>query len=132
MATMKEVCTQLDLSYETLKYYCNEGLVPNHTRDKNNHRIFSEKDIQWISGLLCLRDCGMSIKDMKQYMAYAYEGMDSILKRKAMLEETKQDLEARLSVIQRSLDFIDTKQQYYDDVLAGKIALTSNLNLDEA
>ncbi|MGN1174800.1 MAG: MerR family transcriptional regulator [Roseburia sp.] len=30
---------------ETLKFYCNQGLVPNVKRDKNNRRIFSDKDI---------------------------------------------------------------------------------------
>ncbi|MBQ7233298.1 MAG: MerR family transcriptional regulator, partial [Bacillales bacterium] len=28
MYSMKEVCKQTDMTYETLKYYCNEGLVP--------------------------------------------------------------------------------------------------------
>ena len=35
MYTMKEACKLTNLSYETLKYYCNEGLVPNIKRDKN-------------------------------------------------------------------------------------------------
>ena len=39
MYTMKQACELTKLSYETLKFYCNEGLVPNVKRDKNNHRI---------------------------------------------------------------------------------------------
>ena len=27
--TMKETCNLTNLTYDTLKYYCNEGLVPN-------------------------------------------------------------------------------------------------------
>lgn len=37
MYTMKQACELTKLSYETLKFYCNEGLVPNVKRDKNNH-----------------------------------------------------------------------------------------------
>lgn len=34
MFTMKQTCEQTQLSYETLKFYCNQGLVPNVKRDK--------------------------------------------------------------------------------------------------
>ncbi|WP_330654523.1 MerR family transcriptional regulator [Blautia sp. MSJ-19] len=53
MFTMKQTCEQTQLSYETLKFYCNQGLVPNVKRDKNNRRIFDEKDIAWINSLTC-------------------------------------------------------------------------------
>ena len=33
---MKDVCKQVEMPYETLKFYCNEGLVPNVKRDKTN------------------------------------------------------------------------------------------------
>ena len=54
MFTMKQTCKQTQLSYETLKFYCNQGLVPNVKRDKNNHRNFDKKDIAWINSLNCL------------------------------------------------------------------------------
>ena len=41
MYTMKDACDKTGLSYETLKFYCNQGLVPNVKRDKNNRRIFN-------------------------------------------------------------------------------------------
>lgn len=28
MYTMMQVCRELNITYQTLKYYCNEGLVP--------------------------------------------------------------------------------------------------------
>lgn len=43
MCTMKEVCKEIGMNYETLKFYCKEGLVPNVKRDKNNYRNFDEK-----------------------------------------------------------------------------------------
>lgn len=43
MYTMKEVCEQVGISYETLQFYFNEGLVPNVKRDKNNYRDIDEK-----------------------------------------------------------------------------------------
>ena len=37
MYTMKQACKLTNLPYETLKFYCNEGLIPNIKRDKNNY-----------------------------------------------------------------------------------------------
>lgn len=124
---MKEVCDEVGITYETLKYYCNEGLVPNHKRDKNNYRIFDNKDVDWIKGLTKLRECGMSIKDMKKYMELCYKGEASINERKEMLEDTRKKLECEITRVKESLLFIDNKQAYYDSVLAGETELTSNL-----
>ncbi len=54
MCTMKEVCKEIGMNYETLKFYCKEGLVPNVKRDKNNYRNFDEKNIAWLKGIQCL------------------------------------------------------------------------------
>lgn len=59
MYTMMQVCRELNMTYQTLKFYCNEGLVPNVKRDDNNRRIFDEKDVKWIKDLSCLKKCGM-------------------------------------------------------------------------
>ena len=44
MYTMKQACEKTGLSYETLKFYCNQGLVPNVKRDSQNRRIFDDRD----------------------------------------------------------------------------------------
>ena len=51
---MKEVCRIRNLSYDSLKYYCNEWLVPNVKRNKNNYRVFDDKDLAWLDTLACL------------------------------------------------------------------------------
>ena len=127
MYTPKEVCQQVGISYETLKFYCKEGLVPEVKRDKNNYRIFDEKNIAWLKGLQCLRKCGMSIKDMKLYMNYCIEGQSTIPQRKEMLNESKKSLLKKINEINECIDFIDNKQSFYDDVLDGKIEYISNL-----
>lgn len=131
MYTMKEACDKVGISYETLKFYCKEGLVPNVKRDKNNYRIFDEKNIAWLKGLQCLRKCGMSIKDMKQYMNYCLEGVSTIPERKEMLDKSRKYLLEQVEKLNESINFIDNKQMFYDDVLAGKINYTSNLIREE-
>ena len=66
MYSMKEACALTNMTYENLKFYCNEGLVPNVKRDLRNYRVFDEHDIKWIQSLGCLKNCGMSIAEMKE------------------------------------------------------------------
>lgn len=127
MFTPKEVCNEVGISYETLKFYCKEGLVPNVKRDKNNYRIFDEKNIAWLKGLQCLKKCGMSIKDMKLYMNYCMEGPSTIPERKEMLNKLNESLVKKINDLNECIDFIENKQAFYDDVLDGKIKYISNL-----
>ena len=127
MYTMKEVCRQTGMTYEALKFYCNEGLVPNVKRDANNHRIFDDRDVAWIKSLTCLKNCGMSIQEMKVYTELCLQGEKTIPERKIILAQKREDLLRRMADLQASVDFIDWKQGCYDDVLSGKTEYYSNL-----
>lgn len=127
MYSMKEVCKLTGMKYETLKYYCNEGLVPNVKRNENNYRIFDDRDIAWINSLSCLKRCGMGIREMKEYVILCLEGESSILKRKDILYKKKEMLEEKLQEVKECIDYINSKQEFYDNVLSGKIKYKSNL-----
>ncbi|MFR1536537.1 MerR family transcriptional regulator [Faecalibacterium duncaniae] len=124
---MKEACTLTNMTYENLKFYCNEGLVPNVKRDRRNYRVFDEHDIKWIQSLNCLKSCGMSIAEMKQYLALCMEGEGTIPERKVILAEKKETLLQSITELQKAVAYIDWKQRFYDDVLSGKTAYYSNL-----
>ena len=129
--SMKQTCEKTNLTYDTLKFYCNEGLVPNVKRDKNNYRVFNDKDIAWINSLSCLKNCGMSILKMKQYLNLCLQGEKSIPQRKKMLDIKLKNLNDKMNALQKSIDYILWKQQFYDDVLAGKVKYYSNLTKEE-
>lgn len=130
MYTMKETCEKTGLAYETLKFYCNQGLVPNVKRDEKNRRIFDDRDVAWINSLNCLRNCNMSIPEMREYIALCMKGKSSIPERKIMLAEKKKQLEQEQKRIQDSMAYIDWKQSFYDDILSGKTKYFSNLTTD--
>ena len=127
MYSMKEACELTNMSYENLKFYCNEGLVPNVKRNARNYRVFDEHDIKWIQSLNCLKNCGMSITEMKEYLALCLEGEPSIPKRKVILADKKEALLQSIARLQEAVAYIDWKQNFYDDVLSGKIKYYSNL-----
>ena len=125
--SMKQTCEEVGMTYEALKFYCNQGLVPNVKRDKNNYRVFDRRDIEWIKGLTCLKRCGMSLEDMKIYLALCLKGKSSIPERKKILDKQRNLLLEKMEALQKDIAYIDMKQTYYDDVLSGKIKYTSNL-----
>ena len=95
MYTMMQACKETNMSYQALKYYCNEGLVPNVKRDSNNRRVFDEHDVKWIKDLVCLKRCGMSILEMKEYLELCLQGPSTIPQRKQMLAKKQQALPSR-------------------------------------
>lgn len=125
--TMMQVCKETNMTYQTLKFYCNEGLVPNVKRDKNNRRIFDEHDVEWLHSLICLKKCGMSIQEMKAYLDLCLQGEPTIPQRKEMLEKKQKTLRLSIQELEKSIDYIDWKQNFYDDILSGKRPYVSNL-----
>ena len=125
--TMMQVCKETGMTYQALKFYCNEGLVPNVKRDRRNYRVFDDHDIKWIQSLGCLRNCGLSIAEMKEYLNLCLEGESSIPARKEILSRKKEALLASMQQLREAVDYIDWKQGFYDDVLSGKTAYYSNL-----
>ena len=57
---------------------------------------------------------------MNEYLALCLQGESTIMKRKEMLRESIRELE-------NSIDYIDWKQNFYDEVLSGKRPYVSNL-----
>lgn len=127
MYTMMQVCRELNMTYQTLKYYCNEELVPNVKRDGNNRRVFDEKDVKWIKDLTCLKKCGMSIQEMKEYLELCLQGESTIIARKEMLAKKQAELLASIKELEASIAYIDWKQNFYDEVLSGERPYVSNL-----
>jgi DNA-binding transcriptional MerR regulator len=125
--TMKEACEETGLPYETLKFYCNKGLVPNVKRDEINRRVFDDKDIGWIKSLVCLKNCDMTLTEMKEYLDLCLQGPSSIPQRRVMLDKKRALLVQKLAGVQEAIDYIDWKQQFYRDVEDGKVEYVSNL-----
>lgn len=125
--TMMQVCKETGMTYQALKFYRNEGLIPNVKRDKNNRRVFDEHDLAWIGSLTCLKKCGMSIQEMKAYLALCLQGESTIPQRKEMLAQKQAALRETMRELEESIAYIDWKQSFYDDVLSGKRPYESSL-----
>ncbi|MBQ3645913.1 MAG: MerR family transcriptional regulator [Synergistaceae bacterium] len=125
--TMMQACKETGMTYQGLKFYCNKGLIPNVKRDSINRRIFDEHDIAWIKSLSCLKNCGLSLQEMKEYTELCLEGASSIPQRQKILAQKKLQLQENIATLTASIEYIDKKQEFYDEVLEGKREYFSNL-----
>ena len=64
---------------------------------------------------------------MKEYLDFCLDGPSTIPQRKIILDKKREELLGKVSVLQKSIDYIDWKQGFYDDVLSGKTEYISNL-----
>lgn len=128
--TMKDVHKRTGLTYDTIKFYCNEGLIPNVQRDSNNRRVFSEHDLAWINSLICLRKCDMGIAEIRNYIKLCQHGKETIPERKELLQAKRTDLEQKIARIQANIDYIDMKLKLYDEMMNGEREYYSNLTQD--
>lgn len=124
---MRKAAELAGMSYETLKFYCKEGLVPNVQRDKNNYRMFSEDNIVWLKSLQCFKQSGMSISELRRFMQLSMEGKETLPTRMALLENQKQLLERQIEEIQENIAYINHKIEIYQGMLDGTIEYVNKL-----
>jgi len=78
--TIKDVAERVGISAHTIRYYEQEGLLPSLKRDQHGNRIFEERDIEWLELVICLRETGMPIAEIRRYVDLGMEGDQTIPK----------------------------------------------------
>jgi DNA-binding transcriptional MerR regulator len=92
--TIKQVSEKTSLAPHVLRYYENEGLLPGVSRSRNGTRRYSENDLEWIGLICCLKNTGMSIKQIKHFVELSLEGDGTLKARCDLLREHKKTVEA--------------------------------------
>lgn len=118
--TVKEIADKMGMTEHTIRFYTDKGLLP-CSRDKNNRRVFDDESINWLKGIQCLRNCGVSIEDIKVYSDLCLsDSPDALQKRYQFMKEQRELAYQRLREAQELAAYMDAKVQHYEDILAGK------------
>ena len=107
------VSEMFGLPVSTLRYYDKEGLFPNMER-VSGIRKFSDKELETLRVIECLKKSGLEIKDIKQFMEWCSQGSSTYSKRRELFERQKENIECRISHLEQALDMIKFKCWYYD------------------
>ena len=99
-------------SIDTLRYYEKQKLLfPK--RDENNRRVYSEKDVAWISFISRLKKTGMSIREMQKYAKLRYAGDQTIPERLVLLFNQLDNLHQEEKKIEDNIEFVEQKIKTY-------------------
>ena len=99
-------------SIDTLRYYEKQKLLfPK--RDENNRRVYSEKDVAWISFISRLKKTGMSIREMQKYAKLRYAGDQTIPERLVLLFNQLDNLHEEEKKIEDNIEFVEQKIKTY-------------------
>ncbi|MNW60042.1 HTH-type transcriptional regulator AdhR [compost metagenome] len=121
MYTVKEAAAILGLTEHTIRYYTDQSLVPSLQRDKNNNRLFDEESMNWLNGVKYLKECGMSIEAIKEYIDLCMEGDSSIDKRYEIILAQKAVAEAQLEQAKQRFKYMQEKADHYTDIVKRRI-----------
>ena len=116
--TPAKAAEKIGISAHTLRFYNKEGLLPNVGRDEHGNRRFTDNDLQWLSLLQCLKNTGMSLKDIKRFAECTTIGDDTIDERLALFESQTENVKCQIAELKRYLNLLEYKLAFYQKAKA--------------
>ena len=115
--TISEAAEKIGIPPSTIRYYDKEGLLPNIKR-KNGIRIFEDIDLRLMGLLTCLKNTGMPIKRIRDYVDLIQQGDASLQERYDIIKAQRQFVLDQIEQLQYYLEELDFKDWYYNKALA--------------
>ena len=116
MYTIKQISELTNLTEHTIRYYDKEGLIPYLTRTESGIRQFSEDNLEWINLVCCLRDSGMPVTEIKEFIRICLSDTDLLDDKKALLLKQRTKILADIATLENSLSIINYKIDHYKEI----------------
>ncbi len=116
--SISQTAKRIGVTAYTLRYYDKEGLLPFVDRTPSGIRSFKESDFEWLAVVNCLKNTGMSIKQIKVFIDYCLEGDATLEKRLEVFTHQKASVEKQIEELQTYLKKIEYKIWYYQTAVA--------------
>ncbi len=115
-----EVSKRTNLSISKLRYYDEHGLIPFLKRTSSGVRKFDESALEALNMIECLKNSGMQLKEIKQFMDWCIQGDSTLVDRLNMFYRQEKNVLAQIKMLQTSLCLIKFKQWYYETAVKDK------------
>jgi DNA-binding transcriptional MerR regulator len=111
--TINEVSATTGLSVHTLRYYERAGLLLSVPRNAGGHRRYSRMDVDALNFVTRLRQTGMPIHRVREYVALARQGRPTVEARRKLLEEHRKSICQEIQALEQNLAIVDYKIDLY-------------------
>ncbi|MCU2053264.1 MerR family transcriptional regulator [Enterococcus faecium] len=115
---IKQVSEEKGISADTLRYYERIWLIPPVNRTKGGIRDYTEEDLKWVDFTICMRNAGLSIESLIEYIRLSSEGEATVFERRKLLIEESELLTKKIAEMQECLERLQGKIKKYDRVLS--------------
>lgn len=112
--TIKEVSEKYGISDDTLRYYERIGMIPPVTRTAGGIRNYTDKDRSWIELVLCMRNAGLPIEAIIEYVRLYQLGDSTFGERLQLLKEQREALIEQKKKIDSTLERLNYKIARYE------------------
>lgn len=130
--TIGEMAKTLGVPTSTLRFYDKKGLLPFMERSSGGIRMFSDKDLECLRIVDCLKQSGMSLADIKDFLRMVSEGDASIDERLEMFRKRKAEVESQIEDMNRVLETLNFKCWFYETAkAAGTTKVPENMSPEE-
>jgi DNA-binding transcriptional MerR regulator len=113
MYTPQEAAARSGFSIDTLRYYERVGVLPRIGRTGSGRRVFSDLDLKWLALLRCLRDTGMPITEVHQFVDLMRNDQGAVEERLAVLVAHRRRVREQVARLQQHLGQLDKKIDTY-------------------
>lgn len=118
--TIKEAAALTGLPASTLRYYESIGVITPISRGASSkHRVYDEADLDQLMAVACMAATGMSVSDMKQYVANGQLGSAAASEQIALLTAQKERLALEAEQIVLRQRYVELKISYWHAIDAG-------------
>lgn len=117
--SISEVARRFDLAPHTLRFYEKEGVL-RPGRTAGGIRFYTEEDISRLEMAMCLKNTGMSLKDIRRYFELVGEGDEALTERLKIFEEHRTHVLGEIEELKRHLKKIDEKIRYTREAIAAR------------
>lgn len=100
------------LTPATVRYYESLGLI-SPQRSVNQRRFYTERDVDWMRFILHLKNTGMSMEQLQQYVLLRSQGDVTIAERLELLLQTRDDFLQQQAKLQKHLQILNDKIEWY-------------------
>ena len=125
--TVQQFAKMFGVTEHTVRYYTDIGILP-CLRDEGNRRVFNEESVNWMQGITCLKGCGASIDDIKEYcrLCHLPESEENMRARYKIMLNQREQAYRHIDEAKAVAKYMDDKVKHYEDILEGKIPDDTN------
>ena len=129
--TIKQVCQRYGLTQDTLRYYEKIGVIPPVHRSASGIRDYDEHDLGWVENAVCLRNAGVPVESIAEYVKLYQDGDETFAARRDLLSHVLADLTEQRSQLDAAIQNLTYKVSRYETaVRTGVLSWTKETETD--